>query len=249
MSEDRTIFDDILDQLAQGATYAARDDSGDLLLDARDDITDGIDDSNRLRKSVVRNAPSISRRHVFRGLESRPSSGSRLLLPRPGTLVRIFTLAAVVLMAMMTALAAIFAQSVHNMSLVVREDERFKGEELFQDQRFDADALLDREKFEGLLQDWAQHRQQLLLKRFRVLAEHARWREAAKTYKAALSEDAFGLQAGDHLLYGEVLIEIREIERAQETLASIDVRQLDEGQRQRMTGMITRLQWARMQRN
>ncbi|MFW5846511.1 MAG: hypothetical protein ACOCXJ_09820, partial [Planctomycetota bacterium] len=105
MSGDHTLFDAILEQLAQGETYAARDDSATIRRQGAPDVSDaGLDVSRPVGGFV---APGHGSRRVLGAPGARlERTGAVLLLPRPAALVRVFSVAVVLMMAVMTALAA-----------------------------------------------------------------------------------------------------------------------------------------------
>jgi hypothetical protein len=245
MPQEPATFDDILDQLAHGETFAARD---DMAFELRDDLTDGGPDGSRSGRRAVASPRQTPRREVYAGEPERArAQGRMLLVPRPTAIVRVFSLAVVVMMALMTALAAIIAQAVQDLTGQVRNDERFNVAANVGDQPVDPAVLMNEASFSALLLRWPDRRQQLLFKRFRAFSEDGDWRAAIAAFAEAEAEDLLVVPAADRLRHLNALIACRELERAQAELPRIPVAELDEAQRQQLNGITARLQLALLQ--
>jgi hypothetical protein len=243
-------FDDRLDALAQGETFAFRADKDDVLAGALTDVIDSTDDDPRWRvdtrtlQSMPASAPTTSVLPLEFGPDLRQVKG--YMVPRPGNMVRVMAMAVVAMMALMTLLTAVIAQAIQGLTNQVRGDERF-NETVVVAQPVPADEVMDPEAFARLLQAWPDRRQELWLRRFAALRAAGQWDQSCEAFREAALVDRQALPWSAQMDYLEVLLHIEDLERAEAVARELRFDQLDEDDQQRFTVAMTRLALARVQ--
>lgn len=245
MSDSESAFDRIIDALAQGETYAYRASANEAMAGALSGISDGADE--RIAGWAVKDVSGLHGAGSGSASTRGPGRGAapmRLIVPRPSNLIRVMSVAVVAMMCVMTAIAALIADAVEDLTSEVESDTRFNRLAEVVDQPVSEIELRDRNSFEALLMRWPDRVQRLWLKRFQACRAVGHWDAAVEAYREAALMDRITMPPATAVDYAEVLIAQRQDERAARVLDGVPVDRLDAAAEARYVALVTRLHLA-----
>lgn len=173
-------------------------------------------------RALPKGARRQARRHQL-----EPDEERFIVIPRPSASVRIISLGLIVLLAGLTLVAALVAQSVRDLTGGIRDTSPVLEVSIIHQPMPTPAELMDDPTFDRLVGEQSLRAGDLYLARAGLLADDERWDEAVHAFQMARDYGAVAFSDTSRLRWAEALVATYRTDEAQDLLRGIDLTQAE----------------------